>query len=72
MLVCIRQKSNVPGALYRGGKLPLVASLGSGNATGDNLPSFRDEAFEKVKIFIVNLGDTFCSETAILATSKIA
>lgn len=56
----------MPGPLDRSRQLALVACAGARLAAGPDLPVFRDETAQHVRLFVVDDGVLVCAELANL------
>src|SRR5262245_42295207 len=68
--VAVRQQSEVPSALDRSCKLPLVMRLGAGDAARDDLARLTDIALQRDEILVIDLLDAFGRESAELASPE--
>jgi hypothetical protein len=62
-----RQNRNVARSLNRGHHLSLVLCAVSGNPSGDDLPSFRNEISENPRIFVIDVDFFIGAESTDLA-----
>src|SRR5690606_36102260 len=68
VVVGVRQQGQEAGALDSGVQLALIVSLGTGQASGDDLAVLLDEIAQGVEILVIDLFYASCREAAELAT----
>src|SRR3990167_4573491 len=64
MRIGVRQQRHETCTLDRLCQLTLILGAGASNAAGNDLAGFSDVVFQQFQIFVINLLNTFCSETA--------
>jgi hypothetical protein len=59
-----RQQCHLSGTLYRTCDHALVFCTGSSHASGMDFPTLRDEAFQEIYLFVIDMLGAVCAELA--------
>src|SRR5690606_40112285 len=70
VLISVRQQSNIARTLDCSRQLTLILRTGTSDTARNDLAGFSDVTFQSVQIFVVDLFNVLCSETAELTTTE--